>query len=344
MASNKIKVWVFVVIGLVCSSANGQWVHETLVLNQGWNAVWFTYQPEPADCELLFAGLPVEEVHKWDRAYGGIEFYLDPQDPSARQPNWSVWRPDSHPQSFLNDFSEVEAGEAYLIKMTSGAIMDLTGRAMIVEPDWLPNTLNLVGLPVSGSNPPTFQSAFNHTPEIFATPPDAAFYEIATDGYELRVFQPALARIDRGTAYWVQAGQLSEYVGPVKVSVSDGRSLVDFGRQLSPRKLVIQNVSNAPRLVTVDTLASDAAPVGYPVAEGSLPLAYEVENTNTLQQAFVSLPSTLSKTLDPDEIWEINLLPRVPDLAGGGSWLCVGDALARDGYRGRGGTVGRCIL
>jgi hypothetical protein len=296
--------------------ARGQWMSENIVLQSGWNSISFPLQPEPSNCELLFAGLPVEAVHLWDRSKGGIEFDSDPQNAVLVPPSWLVWRPTSNPQSFLNDFSEVMAGESYLIKVTSNTTFSVTGRAVITAPRWFTNAYNLVGLPVSGSMPSTFAEFFAGTSDIGTIDADGgAIYEILANGSERKVFQPALVDVKRGTAYWVLTKQVVVYPGPVEVSISGGASSLDYGSLSSLRSLKIKNITGSTRRVTLKTLSSGAPPqVGgtnlFPCAEGGVPLSHEQMNWDTLKLSYLPLPATLSSNIPPNSVWELKLVPR----------------------------------
>ena len=60
--SRTIVFSAMVLLVLTTSSANGQWITQTIPLQPGWNAVFLEVQPEPDQCESVFQGLPVESV------------------------------------------------------------------------------------------------------------------------------------------------------------------------------------------------------------------------------------------------------------------------------------------
>ena len=47
---------------LSASVATAQWATQSIVLEPGWNAVYLEVQPEPRECDAVFAELPVESV------------------------------------------------------------------------------------------------------------------------------------------------------------------------------------------------------------------------------------------------------------------------------------------
>ena len=55
----------------VCSSL-GQWATQQITLNPGWNAVYLEVQPEPDDCDAVFAAVPVEV--RLAEIYRGVTF------------------------------------------------------------------------------------------------------------------------------------------------------------------------------------------------------------------------------------------------------------------------------
>ena len=63
--------------GLFCLLANraaAQWVQQQIVLKPGWNAVFLEVDPNPADCDALFTGLPIESVWDWNRTSDTAQF------------------------------------------------------------------------------------------------------------------------------------------------------------------------------------------------------------------------------------------------------------------------------
>lgn len=318
---------VRLIFGVSCLAqvSFGQWIQESIQLKLGWNSVSFNTQPEPSNCDLLFSNLPVVAVHKWNRSLGGIEFNNDPSNTVSVPPNWLVWRPASHPQAFLNDYSALEAGESYLIEMSNSAVLSFAGRAQIMNPTWLPNEFNLVGLPVSSANPPTFSEFFRYSSEIKSTLPDAEFYRILTNGTEQKIFQPALTDTKRGEAYWVKAGQVQNYAGPLWISINDASKWINYGLAAYPKILKIQNVATSgTHTVVINTLTSGPPPQIngtnlFPALEGPVPLSYEVTDWQTLQSSYQNLPSVITTNLAPGAYLELKLLPRVLEMTGGDS-------------------------
>ena len=77
------KQMVWLLLGVVLVDADAQWVQEQVRLEPGWNAVYLTVQPEPANCDELLAGVPeVESVWRWNRRFTPVDFDVDSGRPA----------------------------------------------------------------------------------------------------------------------------------------------------------------------------------------------------------------------------------------------------------------------
>jgi hypothetical protein len=74
----------FVLLGALPVCA--QWTNQTIVLRPGWNSGFLEIQPEPRECDALFAGVPVESVWAWNRRFSSVQFIQDPEQlfPASR--------------------------------------------------------------------------------------------------------------------------------------------------------------------------------------------------------------------------------------------------------------------
>ena len=151
---------------LLCLSSAGlraQWVNQTLALKPGWNAVYLEVDPEPVECDALFAGLPVESVWSWNKRFSSVQFIQDPDTLVPGQSEWLTWLPASHPAETLANLFTVRGGLPYLIKVSDTAApfsWTVKGRPRVQSVDWISDSYNFVGFPVSSSTPPTFQTFF----------------------------------------------------------------------------------------------------------------------------------------------------------------------------------------
>src|SRR6185503_14295863 len=138
--------------GLV-ASAQAQWTTQTLSLQPGWNAVFLEVQPEPKQCDQIFAGLPVESAWAWNRRFSPVQFIQDPTSLIPGDPDWLVWTPAA-----IKNLLVLEGGRAYLIKISGNATVNwqLYGRPAARRIDWIADSPNFVGFAINAQNPPTF--------------------------------------------------------------------------------------------------------------------------------------------------------------------------------------------
>ena len=82
--------WIGLLVGLCLFPAItlGQWTTQTIVLRPGWNAVYLEVQPEPRDCDSIFAKLPVESVWGWNRRFTTVQFIQDANQLLPGRPDW----------------------------------------------------------------------------------------------------------------------------------------------------------------------------------------------------------------------------------------------------------------
>src|SRR5689334_4678832 len=121
--SNPILGWA-ALAGLVLYPATGlaQWVSQTLNLHSGWNAVFLEVQPEPRECDQLFASLhSVESVWRFNRKQAVVQYIADPNTLVPSQPDWLTWLPRSHPLASQSSLFVLEGGQPYLIKLADTA-------------------------------------------------------------------------------------------------------------------------------------------------------------------------------------------------------------------------------
>ena len=149
------------VTGLGIGSATAQWVTQTLVLRPGWNAVYLEVQPEPAECDQVFAGLPIESVWAWNRRFSTVQFIQDVNELVPGQPDWLVHLPAGDPGRPARNLFAIQGGRPYLIKLRSDASpvnWTVKGQPVLRPIDWLADSLNLVGFPLAPGAAPSFQS------------------------------------------------------------------------------------------------------------------------------------------------------------------------------------------
>ena len=319
-----------VLIFLGAVRAHAQWVSQDVVLKPGWNAVYFSFQPVPAECENVFSGVPVSSVAWWCRSVGDAEFQTDPDSPYPRSTHWRQWMPGD---SALSTFSALMAGEAYLINLATNVNVSLhaRGTAVLVPADWMSAEYNLVGFPVA-SVTVTFGSLFSFTSRISLD----GIQQVQPNGAVSAVPRPASAPITPGKAYWVQCGAMAtDFAGPIRLTLGTSAKRMDFSGKWHAQTLRIINDTAAPRSVTLRHLASEAPPSGLATAPlaGKTPLLMEVADPSMdgLGYRYVPLPDTLVTNVAANSETDIKLMPKISALAGapaGSAWqsiLCVSD-------------------
>src|SRR5437016_3645674 len=103
---------------LLCAfaaSAPAQWMTQTLTLRQGWTAVFLEVQPNPPDCDTIFAGQPVESVWAWNNRFSTVQYITDPNSLLPGQPDWLTWLPLGGTNRVAANLFTLQGGRPYLI-------------------------------------------------------------------------------------------------------------------------------------------------------------------------------------------------------------------------------------
>ena len=307
------------------TGAHAQWISQDVVLQPGWNAVYFSFQPAPADCESVFARVPISLVAWWSRRTGDAEFQSDPNSPYPRSAHWRKWMPDD---PSLSTFTALMAGEAYLINLATNVNVSLhvQGTAVLFPINWMVDEFNLVGFPVASASV-TFGSLFAFTDRIMLD----GIQQIQPNGSASTVLRPASAPITPGKVYWVQCGALAtDFVGPIRLALGSASKRMDFGSTWYPQTLRIINETTAPRSVTIRHLASEIPPTGLeaPPLAGKTPLLMEVvdPSANNFGSIYVPLPDVLVTNVPAQAELSIKLMPKIAELTGapvGSAWQSI---------------------
>ena len=306
---------------LVPGRCPAQWITRRIPLVPGWNAVQLEVQPEPSGCAEVFQNVPIQSVWKWDRRFSTIQFTVDPATLLPEAPDWLVWLPPSDARSFLSRLSELQGGQAYLIKVASNAApftLPIKGRVLLPRLNWFPHGLNLVGFPVHSNNPPTFTDFFRFTPEVDTTRSYAnELYRLDSQGRGQRIVQPARDKLQPGVAYWIGCARAPAYQSPLQVR-PEGASGLDFGTLLVRRDLSVKNsLPSGSQTVWLRQRHSEGVPAssGFPELAGAVPLSYLAKNVSN-QWVWSNFPAAgLSRTLAPGEEWTLRFGVRRNDFA-----------------------------
>ncbi len=296
----------------VCTlSASAQWMTQTLNLRQGWNAVFLEVQPNPSDCDTVFARQPIESVWFWNQRFSTVQYIADPNSLLPGQPDWLTYVPATSTNRPTANLFNLLGGRAYLIKATAAITLTLRGQPLIRNPDWLADSFNLAGFYVASNNPPTFQSLFAASPAHAGQP----IYRLSAAGTWAAVVSSSTTTLNEGESFWVRCSGASSYPGLLKITFEQGRSL-DYGRALVEQTLRIRNTSTNTTTFTIKPLPSGAPPnASFPALAGVVPLSYFVMNLASNQVGWVNLPAQLSSpSMAPGAEWAVRLAVRRADM------------------------------
>jgi hypothetical protein len=285
---------------------------QTLTLRAGWTAVFLEVQPNPLDCDMVFAGQPVESVWAWNSRFSTVQFITDPNALLPGQPDWLTWVPPSSTNRVSANLFTLQGGRSYLIKASAATTLTLRGQPLLRHPDWLANSFNLAGFYVSSNSPPTFQSFFAPSPALAGQP----VFRLNAAGSWVRVASPSTTTLVPGESFWVHCGGASSYSGFLKIIFERGRTL-DYSRTLIEQTLRLKNTSSTTTTFTLKTLASGNPPnASFPALAGAVPLSYWRMNFASNQVGWTALPSQLSSPpMPPGAEWVLRLAVRRADMA-----------------------------
>lgn len=291
-------------------SASAQWTTQTIPLKPGWNAVYLELDPEPAECDSQFAGLPVESVWAWNRKFTSVQFIQDPDKLVPGQAEWLTWLPATHAAETLGNLFLLRGAQPYLIKVQDGAAAFnwvVTGRPRLPSIDWLSDSFNFVGFSVSAVAPPTFQSFFGGSTNQAGKP----VYRLNANGSWDPIVNLLGTSLKNAESFWVRSDGRSTFSGPVLIDIPGGTDLT-FGWQNTEATLRLKNVSAVPRTVTLKVQNSIPAPSGWPTVAGAIPFSYysqDLPGWTPLPAAGLSSP-----ILAPGGEWLVRLEVRRRDM------------------------------
>jgi hypothetical protein len=298
---------LFVCAGLAFAlQARAQWTTQTIQLHGGWNAVFLETQPEPASCDALFAGLPIESAWAFNRHLAPVQFIEDPANLAPGNPDWLTWIPTNSPAAATANLFALEGGRAYLLKLPGniGSLSwNIKGRPVLKSIEWMKDSLNLVGFAVAPGGGPSFQDFFAGSPAHAGQP----IFRLTPQGQWTKITTPASTYVNRGEAYWVGCGGPSSFNGPLAVNTGF-RSGLEYGGSQVELTLKIKNASLATRAFSITRLSSGTPPAGQAPLAGLVPLAYFQMNLTNQVYGWSPLPSTLEKfDVPPGQEWELRL-------------------------------------
>lgn len=292
-------------------AVEGQWVTQRIQLQPGWNAVFLEVQPEPRECDAVFSGLPLESVWRWNRRFTSVQFINDPNQLIAEPDAWLAWINPAHPVARKSTLFIVEGGLPYLIKSTNTTPVtwSLKGQPVRRPIEWLSDSLNLVGFPLSETGQPTFQALFAGASGLTNQP----IYRMDSAGRWVQVLAPATSSPAHGEAFWIRSVGTPVFQGPVQIALNSRLGL-DFGRTLTEDTVRLKNNTTVPLTLTVRPLNSESPPASDPTAlAGPVVLGVWKDDFVGRQVGWTAFPAILQSNVPPGGTWEIRLEARRRD-------------------------------
>lgn len=315
MRQTTMLLAVAAALALTADSGRAQWTTQTIPLRPGWNAVHLQVQPDAADCDALFASLPVESVWLWNRRHAPVQFIQDTNSLVPGNPDWLMYLPPTHAKAEQTTLFRLIGGKCYLIKLASTATPTnwvVLGRPLNTRAVWLTDSLNLAGVAVDMQSPPTFRAFFSPSPAHSSS----IFYRLRTDGFWEQVPLPNTTRMTNGQAYWLRTQGASTYQGPVEVTLEQSTGL-EFGRVLNEQILTIRNTGTNTKTLVVRQLPSALPPAGggAPPLAGDVPLSYWF-SSETSPGHWTNLPPNLMRSnVAAGDAWRLRLAVRRKDMS-----------------------------
>jgi len=161
MKNSLIGLLVVWMVGVWSAPALASGLYEQVIrLQPGWNAVYLDVQPEMADADRVFAGIPVQSAWVWDRPGQGVQFVDDPNKLAPGKPEWLTYYPPGSANAALKNLYEIEGGRPLLVQVATNRAVDwrVVGAPARWRARWVDNSLNLVGFPLASSSTNTFRT------------------------------------------------------------------------------------------------------------------------------------------------------------------------------------------
>jgi hypothetical protein len=242
--------------------ASAEPVNQVVTLEAGWNAVFFEVEPTNIDPAVVFASLGANllSVWTWNANGGTVEFIQNPVQLIPSSPQMLNYQPDD-PQNIVTNLHAIRGNQAYLIHVSAGATLTVTGEPKVPKINWKPNSFNLVGFHVNAVNPPLFHDFFEpssaHNGEFVSGRATPEIYKLdnASSSW-VPVLSPSVP-MKKGEAFWVYTQGSSEFNGPVAVQLERADGL-HYGDTLTRQDVVIKNDSDEQQTILMSL--SEGAP------------------------------------------------------------------------------------
>jgi hypothetical protein len=303
------RLWSFVFVLALATTARAQWHTTTYTLRGGWNSIYLHGDASHATLEQHFASNPeVVSVWRWNSDPNQAQFGASPVVPTAGTPEWSIWRPSQPTQTTLGNLS---GPAAYLIECDGAATttynLTITHKVAPPSSNWVRNGANFLGFPTRlfGGTHPTFASYFATFPAAIAANTRIYRYGGGPLGPSnpVQVFSTSAERVERNQAYWFEAPVVGNFYAPLEITPSAPEGL-HFGRTGSTFSVRVRNRTAAAVTLTIESLASAPAPVGQESVVGAVPLTRRVFDAATATFAFTPV-TAFNEVIGPQATVEL---------------------------------------
>lgn len=310
------STFVYVLLIVACLSLgtelSAQWMTQSISLKPGWNAVFLEVDPEPAGCDAVFQGMPVENVWDFSHSVDAPQFVQDPGTLIPGTKGWLTWFPPNHPLASQRSLFRLRDGRPYLVKLAQNAqpvMLRLTGKPSLRSINWRAESLNFVGFRVN-DEATSFQKLFLGENGLAGQP----VYALDAAGTWRALVDLSVAKPKAGEAYWVRCRLPVRTSATIQVETGSSRGL-QFD-ELEEQSLRVRNTSTGARDITVRLLPSAAPPTGEAAPAGPVPLEYwrpDYAKTNLVWTP-LSAPITF-KALPAGQEWNIRFGARRAQLS-----------------------------
>ena len=305
-----IRSWTYCAVclsTLLISAGPSRAAHEvtqSIELQPGWNSIYLEVQPASNDTVSVFNGLPISSVWTWIPKDGSAQFFDNLSEELHNDPHWLVFFPTNRHERMFTDLYRVFANRSYFLKLlgSNSVTWTVTGRPAVPTFTWQPNSYNLVGFPLNPAGAlPSVQTFLSPDPSLATQ----AVYRLNVTGTWDRVANPAAENVRAAESLWIYAGGESTYLGPLRVTVSEGDGL-DYGGTIPEKDVVLKNLGAAPAVVSIRNVLGSTGPV-----------AYWSQDAGTGEQIWTDLPDPLTVTVGAGLSQTLRLAIQRDEIAGG---------------------------
>jgi hypothetical protein len=259
---------------LTSGTAWAQWQTQTVTLKPGWNAVFLHVDASHATLDASIGAdesSPIQEIWLWKPVMSPDRFISNPQQPVFSD-DWSSWNRNDPVATTL---VRLVGNAGYLVRNTGASdyVWTIKGKPVPPSYQWTSKGVNFIGFSTPAVDPPFF-STFLSPAQRLASGGEFYRYDDGNNDLTPSLFNAFFhsVRVVRGQAYWIRhANEFNRYFGAFEV-VLQSSSGIHFGASGSQYSLRVRNATPSELTLTLDLLASEAAPLGQTTIAGTLPL------------------------------------------------------------------------